>query len=101
MDSATPEKAQWRRRAAARSSRLSDAVLRSAGVTGHTGPTALRACGCQELDRRNRGVRRLRLRDARVQLRTLSGAEERHRLGVPGVESQGRWLRELWLRHGR
>ena len=38
MDSATPEGAQWRRRAAARSSRLSDAVLRSAGVTGHTGP---------------------------------------------------------------
>jgi hypothetical protein len=28
-------------------------------------------------------------------------AEERHRLGVPRVESQGGWLRELWLRDGR
>src|SRR6267378_6870344 len=53
------------------------------------------------MDRRDRAVRRLRLRHPRVQLRTLRGAQERDRLGLPRVESQGGWLRQLWLRHGR
>src|SRR2546428_11956723 len=52
------------------------------------------------MDCRDRAVRRLRLRHPRVQLRPLRGAQERDRLGLSRVESQGGWLRELWLRHG-
>jgi hypothetical protein len=36
----------------------------------------------------------------RVQLRHLRGAQERDRLSLSRVESQGGRLRELWLRHG-
>src|SRR6266849_1736266 len=53
------------------------------------------------MDRRDRAVRRLRLRHPRVQLRTRSSAQERHRLGLSRVESQGGCLRELRFRNGR
>src|SRR5258708_38572995 len=36
-----------------------------------------------------------------MQLRPFSRAQERDRLGLSRVESQGGWLCELWLRHGR
>jgi hypothetical protein len=42
-----------------------------------------------------------KLRYAGIQLRHIRGAEERDRLGLPGVEPQGRCLRELRQRHGR
>ena len=36
-----------------------------------------------------------------IQLRALRGAQERNRLGLSGVESQGGGFRELWQRRGR
>src|ERR1700738_5257818 len=45
VDFATPEEARGCQRAASRSSRFSDALLRSAGNAGHAGPPALRARG--------------------------------------------------------
>src|SRR3989442_5227953 len=96
-----PEEAQGCRRPASRSARFSDAVLRSAINAGDAGSPALQERGRAEMDCRDRAVRRLRLRHPRVQLRPLRGAQERDRLGLSRVESQGGWLRELWLRHGR
>ena len=52
------------------------------------------------MDRRDRAVRWLRLRHPRIQLRALRGAQERYRLGLSRVESQGGRLRELWLLMG-
>src|ERR1700738_1049164 len=81
VDFPTPEEARGCRRSASRSSRLSDAVLRSASNAGHAGPPALQERGRAEMDCRDRALRRLRLRHPRVQLRTLRGAQERARLG--------------------
>src|SRR5882672_865257 len=97
MDLATPEEAQGCRCSASRSARLSDAVLRSAIDAGHAGSPALQERGRAEMDRRGRAIRRLRLRHPRVQLWPLRGAQECDRLGLSRVESQGGWLRELWL----
>src|SRR5437660_10949217 len=66
VDFATPEEARGCRRSASRSSRLSDAILRSASNAGHAGSPALQERGRAELDRRDRAVRRLRLRNPRV-----------------------------------
>src|SRR5882672_5787604 len=100
MDLATPEEAQGCRCSASRSARLSDAVLRSAIDAGHAGSPALQERGRAEMDRRDRAVRWLRLRHPRIQLRTLRGAQERDRLGLSRVESQGGWLCELWFCYG-
>jgi len=72
VDLATPEEPRWHRRAAARSPRFSDAVLRPAGVAGHARQAALRGQGRPEMDRRDRGVGRLRVRHPRIQLRTAA-----------------------------
>src|SRR5439155_17297777 len=101
VDFSKLEEARGCRRAASGSSRLSDAVFRSATNAGHAGARALRERGRATMDRRHRAVRRLRLRRPRVQLRPLRGAQKRDRLGLSRVESQGSRLRELWLRHGR
>ncbi len=53
------------------------------------------------MDRTDSNRRRLCLRHSRVQLRATRGAEERARLGLPGVESEGGRLRELRERLGR
>ncbi len=71
-----------------RSARHSNAVLRSASNPGHAGSPALPTLGCSQMDRRDRAVRRLRLRHPGIQLRTRGSAQERHRLGLSGVESQ-------------
>ena len=65
------------------------------------GRPALQERGRSEMDRRDRAVRRLHLRHPGIQLRPLRGAQERDRLGLSRVASQGGLLRELWLRHGR
>jgi hypothetical protein len=49
------------------------------------------------MDRRDRAVRWLRLRYPRVLPWTRRGTQERDRLGVSRVESQGGGLCELWL----
>src|ERR1700720_4660532 len=66
VDFATPEEARGCRRSASRSSRLSDAVLRSASNAGHAWSPALQERSRAEMDRRDRAVRRLRLRHPRV-----------------------------------
>ena len=57
--------------------------------------------GGQEMDGRDRGRGWICIRHPGIQLRSLRSAEERDRLGLPGVEPQGRCFRELWQRHGR
>ena len=47
------------------------------------------------MDRCDRALSWLRLRHSRVQLRSLRGAQERHRLGLSRMESQGGCIREL------
>ncbi len=50
------------------------------------GRPPLRARHRQEMDSPNRGIGRLYLCDAGIQLRHLRSAEKRDRLGLPGVE---------------
>src|ERR1700720_3116235 len=77
VDLATPEEARGCRRSASRSPRLSDAVLRPASTPGHAGSPALQERHRAAMDRRDRAVRRIRLRYPRVQLWPLRGAQER------------------------
>ena len=55
----------------------------------------------QKMDCRDRAVRRLRHRHPGIQLRSRRSAQERHRLGLPGVASQAGFLRELRQRGRR
>jgi len=78
-------------RPASRPARLSDAVLRSASTAGHAGsPRLTKARFVQEMDRRDRAIRRL---SSSSRPNTTFGPsavlKERDRLGLSRMESQG------------
>src|SRR5205814_1285941 len=83
-----------------RPARLSDALLRPSRAARHTRPRTLPARGGPAMDRRDSRCGRLHLRHPGIQLRPPGGAQERDRLGLSGVESQGGGVRELRQRRG-
>src|SRR5258706_14515518 len=62
LDFSSPEEAPGCRRSASRSARLSDAVLRSAIYSRYAESPGFRTPSRSEMDRRDRAVRRLRVR---------------------------------------